>query len=96
MKKPIIKVNNHLKGDWGTTDTPPGKRPLIQINLKKHKEDPFKKRYTYKQSVADTMVHELMHARHPRMTEKTVYKKTARKMRSVSKAEVEKLYNKIK
>jgi len=95
MKKPIIKVNNRLKGDWGTTDTTPGKRPVIQINVKKHKADPFKKRYTLKQALADTMTHELMHAKHPRMTEKSVYKKTAKKMRSISKAEINKLVNKI-
>lgn len=96
MKKPIIKVNNRLKGDWGTTDTQKGKRAVIQINVKKHKQDPFKKRYTFKQALADTMTHELMHAKHPKMHERTVYKKTAKRMKNISKVDVEKLINKIK
>lgn len=96
MLKPKIKVNNKLRGSWGETKTTPGKRAVIQINVKKHKTDKFKKRYDLKTALADTIHHELMHAQHPKMHEKTVYKKTAKTMKFISKEKVNKLVAKLK
>lgn len=69
MKKKRLKigVDNKLKGSFGETIIEKGKPTVININVKKHKGD--------KAELADTIKHELMHAKHPKMHEKTVYKK---------------------
>lgn len=94
--RPIIKVNNKLKGAFGETTTIPGKRPIVQINVKRHKTHKMKKRQTKKESLADTIHHELLHAKHPKMLEKTVYKKTAKAMKNVTTRTVRKLVDKVK
>jgi len=66
-KKSKLRVNNKLKGAFGQMDTKTNK---IEINVKAHKGD--------KQELASTIKHELMHVKHPKMTEKQVYKKTAK------------------
>ncbi len=68
-KKPKIQVNNKLKGALGASEFK-GKKPTgkIEINVKKHKGD--------KKELASTVKHELMHVKHPKMTEKEVYKRT--------------------
>jgi hypothetical protein len=63
-RKYKIVINNKLKA-FGQTDT---KTKLIEINKKKHKGD--------KKQLADTVKHEIFHAKHPKATEKTTYKKT--------------------
>ena len=63
-KKPSISVNNRIKG-YGTEQN--GK---IAINVKNHKGD--------RAELASTVKHELLHAKHPKMTEKQVYKRTAK------------------
>lgn len=65
-KKAKLGVNNKLKGSFGETTLEKGKAPIIHINVKKHKGN--------KAELADTIKHELMHAKHPNMHEKTVYK----------------------
>lgn len=62
-----IGVNNKLKGALGQMDP---KTNVIEINVKKHKGD--------RAELASTIKHELMHVEHPKMTEKQVYKKTAK------------------
>lgn len=84
-KKPRIGVNNKMKGSYGETIISKGKPPVIKINVKKHKGD--------RAELADTIKHELMHARHPKMHEKTVYKKTEK---ALSHAEQEKLISKLR
>ena len=66
-KKAKIVINNHLKGDFGAMNPKTNK---VEINIKAHKGD--------KAELASTIKHELMHVKHPKMTEKTVYKKTAK------------------
>lgn len=70
MLKRKIKINNHLKA-YGQEDDKTGQ---IEINVKKHKGN--------KAELADTIKHELLHQKHPKMHEKTVYKKTKGEMRS--------------
>lgn len=76
MQRKKIKVNNKLRDKLGTlygeTDTDTGK---IQINKKAHKGD--------KKELASTVKHEMLHAKHPKMLEKNVYKKSRKtKLRS--------------
>lgn len=70
-KKPSIVVNNKLKGALGAAEYE-GKKPTgkIEINVKKHKGD--------RRELASTIKHEILHVKHPTMTEKEVYKKTAK------------------
>lgn len=76
-------VDNRMK--WqGDCDTD---KKVIRINKKKSKK---------KSSVIDTIVHEEMHAKHPRMTEKSVYKKTPKVVKSLGKKRKAKLYSRYK
>jgi hypothetical protein len=81
MKKPKIKVNNHMKA-YGTEDDRTG---VIEINKKKHKGD--------KSELKDTIAHELYHFKHPKATEKKTYKSTTSEIKS---KEVSKLLKLLK
>jgi hypothetical protein len=81
-KKPKIVVDNHIRA-FGEEEG--GK---IKINIKKHKGD--------KAELADTLVHEIYHAKHPKATEKVTYKVTKRAMKEMSYAEKEKLVAKVR
>jgi hypothetical protein len=80
-KKAKIIVNNNIKA-FGQMDP---KTNVVEINKKKHKGD--------KRQLADTIKHELLHVKHPKMTEKAVYKKTAPEL---SQAEQDKLIAKLR
>lgn len=70
MKKHKIKVNNKLKDRGGVLlGEADVEKKKIQINVKAHKGNLA--------SLASTVKHELMHVKHPKMTEKEVYKRTA-------------------
>jgi len=62
------------------------KKHTIKINKKRHKGD--------KKELASTIKHELMHAKHPKMWEKTVYKKTCKS--KLMQSEVKKLLSKLR
>lgn len=66
MKKLKIGVNNKLKGAFGETVIAKGKPTVIRINVKRHKGD--------KAELADTVKHELFHAKHPKASEKATQK----------------------
>lgn len=66
-KKAKISINNKMKGNLGQMDTKTNK---IEINVKAHKGD--------KAELASTVKHELLHVKHPKMTEKEVYKASAK------------------
>lgn len=72
-----------MKGSYGETHIVKGKAPVVLINVRKHKGD--------KKELADTIKHELMHAKHPKMHEKTVYKRTAKEMKHSTPAQQDKL-----
>lgn len=63
-----ILKDNHL-GAFGETDTD---AKTVKINIKKNKKS--KK----KGELSDTLAHEFMHVRNPRLSEKQVYKRTAK------------------
>jgi predicted SprT family Zn-dependent metalloprotease len=85
MKKWKREVNNKLKGVYGVTDF---QKREIQINKKLHKKDG--------ESMIDTIVHEEMHMKHPRMKEKTVRKLTPKKVKKMSKKAKSNIRNKYK
>lgn len=64
-KKAKISVNNKMKRGLGRMDPKTNK---VEINVKAHKGD--------KKELASTVKHELLHVKHPKMTEKEVYKKS--------------------
>lgn len=73
MPKFKMKTNNGLGkvlGQVEVTDKKSKKYKVIEINVKTHKGD--------KAELASTIKHEMMHVAHPKMHEKTVYKKTAK------------------
>lgn len=66
-----ISVNNKLKGSLGQMDPKTNK---IEINVRAHK----RRGRVDKAELASTIKHEMMHVKHPKMTEKQVYKRTAK------------------
>lgn len=85
-KKYKLVVNNKMKGALGAAQykdkKPTGK---IEINVKNHKGD--------KAELASTIKHEMMHVKHPKMTEKEVYKRTTKT--NISPEEQRKLLAKL-
>lgn len=81
--KAKITVNNRLKGTLGDMDP---KTNRIRINVRAHKGD--------RAELASTIKHELMHVRRPKLTEKQVYKRTAKTR--ISPAEQSRLIAKLR
>lgn len=69
--KAKLTINNKLRGKYA--DMNPDNNH-IRINVRAHK----KKGKLDKAELASTIKHELMHVKHPKMTEKQVYKRTAK------------------
>ncbi len=85
MKKRRLKIviNNKLRGDYGAMDPKTNK---IEVNVKAHKRD--------KAELASTVKHEMLHVAHPKMTEKQVYKRSAKT--KISSEEQQKLLKKLR
>lgn len=66
-KKYKIVINNKMRNDYGAMNPKTNK---IEINVRAHKGD--------KAELASTLKHELLHVKHPKMTEKQVYKASAK------------------
>lgn len=66
-RKAKIVINNRLKGSFGAMNPKTNK---VEINVKSHKGD--------RAELASTIKHELLHVNKPKMTEKQVYKKSAK------------------
>lgn len=82
-KKAKIVVNNKLKRSFGAMNPKTNK---IEINLKAHKGD--------KKELASTIKHEILHVKHPKMTEKEVYKRSAKT--KISEVEQNRLLSQLK
>lgn len=69
MKKRRYKIviNNKLRGDYGAMNPRTNK---IEVNVKAHKGDMAE--------LASTVKHEMLHVKSPQMTEKAVYKASAK------------------
>jgi hypothetical protein len=86
-KKVKIMVNNKMKGAFGRMNPDTNK---VEINIIAHK----KKGKIDKAELASTIKHELMHVTHPKMTEKQVYRRTAKT--KISPSEQSKLVSKLR
>lgn len=80
-------VDNKMK-DYGETDE---KKKIVRIRKK-----PFKSKKWKKGEVLNTIVHEEMHVKHPKMKEKTVYKKTESKIKKMPRYFKNKQYAKYR
>ncbi len=81
-KKVSLRVNNKIK-EYGNEQG--GK---IEINVRKHRGD--------KAELADTIRHEMLHAKHPKASEKSIQKKTKVDMSKMSYPEKEALTKKLR
>ncbi len=88
-----FKVNNKLRGAFGETDLNTG---TITINKKMHaaaKKNPKKYGLSKKETtILNTIVHENMHVKHPKMHEKTVRKLTKKKVAHMTPTAKKKAY----
>ncbi len=89
-------VDNRMK-DYGSEDD---HTHTIKVNKALSKKDPSSVRPVNKGAskypgVLDTIVHEEMHAHHPKMTEKQVWKRTRGKMRTMKTQAKQKAYKRF-
>ena len=90
-------VDNKMR-DYGSEDD---RTHTIRINKALSKKDPNLVRPVNKGAsrypgVLDTIVHEEMHASHPKLTEKSVWKRTRRKMQTMKPEAKRKAYARFK
>lgn len=76
-------------GDTNTDDK------IIRINKRLHHKL-VKRHEAKKAELLDTIVHEEMHAKHPKMKEKTVHRKTPKVLKKLTMAQKKKLYAKFR
>lgn len=89
MKSKLKRTVGHVKGAYGITHfDEKGKAKKIVINKKLIKKN--------KESIISTILHEELHAKHPKMHEKTVRKLEKKLVRSTPKSKKKALYNKYK
>lgn len=87
-----MKVDNSMKGVFGETDTATG---VIKINKNLHKQKSgghLDKNPNGTEKLLGTIVHELTHARHPRMHEKNVRKAEKRLVKKMSTRQKRRAY----
>ena len=88
------KVNNKLKGAFGQT-TYHEHGATIEINKKRHKNKRALKKFPKKdRAIINTIVHEELHANHPKMRERTVRKNARRRIARMGRKAKNKLYSK--
>jgi len=88
-KKWKRKTDNRMR-DYGEIDYHTG---AIRINKKASRK--WGKKHK-KAGVLDTIVHEEMHAEHPKMSEKTVRKRTKKKIGKMTRRQKKRQYSKYK
>lgn len=86
LKKYKVKRDDHMK-EFGETDT---KKKVIRINVRKSKKT------GQRGEVLDSILHETLHARHPRKSEKAIERMTSQSAKRLSKRSKNKLYKLIK
>lgn len=89
-------VDNKLKSAYGETNT---ETKTIRINKKAHKRMDLKRinrNPNGTESLVDTIVHEEMHANHPKMHERTVRKKAKKVVQRLSQKQKSTIRNKYK
>ena len=89
------KVNNKLRGAFGQTTYNEGGGAVIEINKKRHRDPRALKGFPKQdRSLINTIVHEELHANHPKMHEKTVRKMARKRVTGLSRKSKNKLYSK--
>lgn len=83
MKGYRMMIDNHMRG-FGDIDM--GKK-VIRVNAKRSKKEGGKG------EVLDSMVHEIAHANHPQMHEKTIRKHTDKVIKHMGDTKKRKVYN---
>ncbi len=98
-KKAWKYVVGKVEGDakaYGATDFD---KKTITINKKYHKSKwnhkSIRKNKDGTANITDTIAHELMHKRHPKMWEKTVRKRTRKAMKKMGRKQKKKLLSKF-
>jgi hypothetical protein len=86
LKKYHVKIDNKMK-PFGETDT---KRRVIRVNAKKSKST------GQRGELLDSIVHETKHALHPRKSEESVQKMTARATARMNRKTKSKYYQLLK
>lgn len=90
------KVDNKMR-NMGICDYD---KKEIKINKKASKKHgrvrPVNKHATKYPETLDTIVHEHLHKKHPKMHEKTVYKMARQKVKTMSTAQKKKFYSKFR
>jgi len=88
------KVDNKLRGAFGETDFD---KKVIRINKKRHiSSKAWSSTPKRDRTLKNTILHEEIHAKHPRMLEKTVRKLARREAASISKKKMNKLYSRYR
>ena len=88
------KIDNKLKGSYGESNV---ETKVVKINKKAHKKkslERINKNPNGTESLVDTMVHEEMHVRHPKMHEKTVRQKARAVVKRMGQKQKARLRNK--
>lgn len=86
-------VDNKLKSAYGESDT---QTNVIRINKKAHKRMDLKRVSANPdgtESLTNTIVHEEMHIKHPKMTEKAVRRKAKKVVDRLSQSQKRKIRN---
>ncbi len=98
--KHVVDNNLKFKGRkiYGVTDD---KNRVVKVNKALSKKKPLHKRPIKKGAskypeVLNTITHEILHEKNPKMTEKDAYKKTNKLMKTMPKKQRQKMYNKFK
>lgn len=84
-RKKIRRIVDNKMRSYGDTDL---ERKVIRINKSKKKNK--------RGDIIDTILHEELHAKHPRMHENTIKKMVKKKLTTISEKQKQKLYNRYK
>jgi hypothetical protein len=86
-------TDNKLKGAYGETDF---EKKVVRVNKKRHKKGPKWGIAGKDNTILNTIVHEDMHVKRPKMKERDVRKATRKKVAKMDKRTKKKYYNKLK
>ena len=96
VKKPKIIIDNKLRGAYAESDLDKG---TIRINKKRHKEKGYQRINPTKngdENMTSTLKHELLHFKHPGMSERNIRKLEKKDWKTMSSKEKKKLQAKLK
>lgn len=92
-KKWTYKIDNKMRGAYGETDLD---KKVIRVNAKKHKKKSTHGIAKQDNTIINTMVHEDLHRKHPRMSERMVRKLARQKVATMGVVQKQRLRNKFK